>query len=148
MKKFITLVFLSTFILSFNASAQIPSNELGICLADNLNGKERKALAKWIFFSMAAHPEISSYANVSQEDSTNSNKFIGNLITRLLTSDCKDIVSKIAKNDPTSIQLAFTLVGEVAMQELTTDINVQRSIAEYINYTDINKIQELLVPVK
>ena len=30
------------------------------CLVDALNGKERKQLAKWIFFGIAAHPTISS----------------------------------------------------------------------------------------
>ena len=31
---------------------------LGRCLADNTTGRGRKDLARWVFVSMAAHPEI------------------------------------------------------------------------------------------
>ena len=34
---------------------------LSRCLADNTSGRDRKDLARWVFFAMAAHPEIKQY---------------------------------------------------------------------------------------
>ena len=36
--------------------------DLSTCVADNTSGKQRKDLARWVFFAMAAHPDFAAYA--------------------------------------------------------------------------------------
>ncbi len=122
-----------------------PADDLGVCLVDSLNGKERKALAKWIFFAIAAHPDINSYSNASSDDIQKSDVYIGKLITRLLTENCPGELRKANAADPMAIQNAFELVGKVAMQELMTDENVMRSITNYANYVDQEKLQTVIL---
>ena len=117
---------------------------LGTCLVDSLTGKERKHLAKWIYFAIAAHPEMSSYSNIKQEDRIKTDKYVGNLVTRLLAEDCASEFKSAQTTNPVALQRAFELVGQVAMQELMTDQDVKTSIISYIKYTDQNKIQEVL----
>ena len=145
MKNFINAVVLAVCVcVAIPAYSASPVDELGVCLVDSLNGKERKALAKWIFFAIAAHPEIMSYSNATGEDIRESDKYIGKLITRLLTVNCPNELRKANDADPMAIQQSFELVGKVAMQELMTDQHVMQAITGYANYVDREKLNEVL----
>lgn len=145
MKKIIkSIVLIMGIIVAAPALSDTSANNLGRCMVDALNGKERKQLAKWIFFAVAAHPEINSYSSATAKDINESDKNIGKLITRLLTSDCADELKISNKSDPLAIQKSFELVGQVAMQELMTDQNVMKAVTNYAQYTDQVKINSLL----
>ena len=93
---------------------------------------------------MAAHPEIIMYTKISAEDTNSSDRFIGGLISRLMTEDCPNEMKSASKVDPLAIEKAFELVGQVAMQELMTNQNVNASITSYAKYADQEKINKLL----
>ena len=135
---FIFLPVLSTVV---SADAQV----LGTCLADSLNGKERKILVKWIYFSMATHPEFQSNSSITESDRVNSDKATGKLITRLFVQDCPKEATLAQKSNPMAVQKAFEFVGQVAMQEIMTNQNVTTAISNYVLYTDQNKINALFV---
>lgn len=123
------------------------SDLLGECMIDSLTGKERKQLAQWIFFAMAAHPDIKEYSKVTLESQKSTNETIGKLVTRLLTENCVDQVKVAAKEDgQDAIRGAFELVGKVAMQELMTNKEVAASIAGYAKFVDNEKITAVLKP--
>ena len=130
--------------ISLNTLAGPATNTLGICLTDSLTGKERKTLAKWIFFAIAAHPEISSFSKVTEESQDQTNQFVGNLITRLMADDCPNQAKAALKEDGSvAFEQAFGMVGQVAMQELMADQNVTRSISGFEKYVDQAKISAL-----
>lgn len=145
MKKFL---FCMTAALSIAASpvahAVDPTQSLGSCLTDSLNGKERKELAKWVFMSMAAHPELSRFSTASPEDVKSENQYVGRLISRLLTKDCPEELKLANRANPMALQQAFGLVGQVAMQELMTNPKVTDALTGYTKYTDTNKINAIL----
>lgn len=126
-------------------AAQAATNDFATCLVDNLSGKERKNLAKWVFMAMAAHPEIKKYANVSAADIKESNQYVGTLITRLLTVDCPTQLKTAQASDPMAARKGFEMVGKVAMQELMTNQDVVASITGYIPYVDQKKINKVLM---
>lgn len=145
MKSFITTAIFASFLFAVpSISVANPTQAFGTCLIDNLNGKERKDLIKWIFFAIAAHPEINSFSKVTSDDSLKNDKVIGGLITRLLTENCPAEMKAANDADPQAIQTAFKLVGEVAMQELMTNKLVSNSISNYVNHADQKKIAEVL----
>ncbi len=128
------------------AQAATPTQELGRCLVDTLNGKERKGLAKWIFFSMAAHPEIAGYANATPAVIEQSDRYVGGLITRLLTDDCPNELRLAHGANPQAIEQAFELVGQVAMQELMNNPAVMRTLTNYSKFADLERIGRTLNP--
>lgn len=130
-------------LLSMSLTGVAYANDLGTCMIDSLNGKERKDLGKWMFFAMAAHPSIHAYSNITETDIENSDKYIGGLITRLLAEDCKGELTSILKSDPLAIQKAFEVVGRVAMQELMANEVVVRAITNYSKYADLQKIRDI-----
>jgi len=75
-----SIILMLSIAISPPAMSEGAANQLGGCMVDSLNGKERKELAKWIFFAIAAHPEIRSYTSISSEDINTSDKVVGELI--------------------------------------------------------------------
>ena len=125
-------------------SVQANTAEFGRCLVDALNGKERKTLARWIYFAMAAHPEIEQFSNISQSDKNATDRFVGGLITRLLTENCATEFKVAQKSDPQAVEKAFELVGQVAMQELMNNDSVMTAITSYAQYADMEKIGSMM----
>lgn len=138
----VTLVGLST--LSTQALSGPASDSLGVCLTDSLSGKERKQLARWIFFAMAAHPEMERFATITDADRDDADRVVGRLFTRLLAEDCAQ-EARLAVNEegPVALQGAFELVGRVAMQELMTNQDVATSISNYGRYLDQEKLNSI-----
>ncbi|EKO3420442.1 hypothetical protein KW497_05295 [Vibrio fluvialis] len=147
MKKSVTLGLIT--LMSINALPAFAqeSNSVGklqSCLTDSMNGRERKELAKWVFFAMASHYEIKSYANVTAGDKDQSSQYMGKLVTRLLAQDCYE-QTKLAYSEygPAAIQQAFSVVGEVAFSELMGDQNVQSYMGAFEKYLDQEKLHTL-----
>ena len=145
MKNLVKVTILSIGLLSgTSVIASTPTEQLGTCLIDTLNGKERKNLAKWIYFAIGSHPEIKSFMNATTDDIQKSDEYVGKLITKILTVDCPEELSAANKSDPMAIQKAFELVGQVAMQELMANQDTMKALTNYVTYTDQEKINSIL----
>ena len=140
----ISVLFFTLNVTSYSYSAQPETDALAGCLVDSLNGKERKMLAKWIFLSMSSHPDIKPYANATEEDIDGSDRFVGELITRLLTENCPEQLKAAIKVNPQAIEKSFELVGQVAMQELMNNQETVQALTKYVQYTDQQKLKKLL----
>jgi hypothetical protein len=135
------------FVAPQTAIASTASDALGACMIDSLTGKERKELAQWIFFGMAAHPDIKKYSKVGEEDQINIDKFVGGLVTRLLTNDCLQQTKNAVNTDgPNALKDAFGLVGKVAMQELMSNKEVSTSLYGYAKYLDKKELLNIMSP--
>lgn len=124
--------------------AQSATDAFATCLTDSLSGKERKDLASWIFFAMAAHPRIEQYATITEAARLQQDKDIGTLITRLLSENCPAQLVQAQQENPEALRMAFEMVGKVAMEELMNNSKVSQAIAAYANYVDMEKIQATL----
>ncbi len=119
-------------------------NAFSTCLVDNLNGKERKNLAKWMFFGIAAHPELKIYSQAGLDDIKRSDQYVGKLITRLLTVDCPNELKRAYSENTRAPEQAFAVVGKMAVQELMVNDAVVKSLTGYARYADMEKINKLL----
>lgn len=128
----------------FGVSAD-PVMQLGVCLTDSLTGKERKWLARWMFFAQSRHPSLSSFASVSAEDIDETDREVGKILTRLLTVECASYMRAANESSPLAMQFAFRLVGEQAMTELMTSPEVLTFFGGHAKYTDMAKINELMI---
>lgn len=126
---------------SLPALAQSQGDVLGKCLGDSTTGKDRKDLARWVFVSMAAHPEIRDLANISPEISDKSSREMGALVTRLLTESCVKEAQAVARGEGSqAMRTAFEALGRLAMLELTSNAEVAASVAGFEHYVDKAKL--------
>ncbi|KGD64710.1 hypothetical protein Y5S_02076 [Alcanivorax nanhaiticus] len=144
MKKFLVVVVsCAAFLLAGVAQAGPQAQRLGVCLTESLNGKERKQLAKWVFLSISAHSTIKPYSSASPADIDDSNRYVGGLITRLLTDDCPSQArAAFEENGARAFEDAFRVVGEVAMMELMNEPAVGESMGAFEKYLDQEKFNQ------
>ena len=68
-------------------------------------------------------------------------KYVGELITRLITKDCNEISNKALEEDSSAFEYAFSIVGQVAMQELMTESSVSESLGAFEKYLDLEEFE-------
>ena len=127
-------------------SAPSSIERLGRCLADSTSGKDRKDLARWIFLSMSIHPEIRSFSSADAAAGREaSDRTVGALFTRLLTETCAAQTRTAFKEGGTpALQTAFQSLGQLAMQEITSDPAVAASLTAFERHLDRQKLQSAL----
>jgi hypothetical protein len=129
------------------AQAQEPVAALKTCVTDNTSGRDRKDLAKWVFFAMAAHPEMKQYADGKVAAAVDeSSQKLAALVTRLLTESCVNEVRAVMKTGQGSqaLRYAFESLGQLAMQELMADKTVQDTMSLFQRYVDQTRLKEAL----
>lgn len=120
------------------------ADALSACMADNSTGKERKALARWVFLAMAQHPEIESLSSATEADRSGSQKEMAGLVTRLLTVQCVEQLKRVVKNEgQAGMGASFKVLGELAMRELMTDQKVSTAMTGYVLYLDKELFERL-----
>jgi hypothetical protein len=118
---------------------------LGNCLAENTTGRERKELAKWIFFAMAAHPEIKGRISIAGNDAEDSSKSVALIIMRLLTESClKETRAAVHGNSARSLEVAFEVLGRLAMMELMADEATMKAIGRWAEFMDSKRLAAAL----
>lgn len=145
MTHFKTLFALIAALVAFPAAAGPYADSLSSCLSDNTTGKERKELARWVFLAMAAHPEIRDLSAATATARDQAYQSVGVLVTRLLSDNCANQTrSAVQKEGSSSLQVAFSHLGKLAMQELMTNDEVKASISGFERYVDRRKLDAAL----
>lgn len=129
---------------SSGVQANPQADALGNCVAESTTGRDRKDLARWLFVAMSAHPEMKSISSVSGTAVEDASRVAGGLFTRLLAETCAaQVKAAIKVNGPSAIQSAFTVLGELAMQELMTDKDVAATMGVLERHLDKQKLEAL-----
>ena len=133
-------------VLSLFAAAPVHAGQhadaLAACLADSTTGKDRKDLARWVFLAMAAHPDMRDLSSASDAAREQASQSVGALLTRLLTEGCTEQARLAAMNEGgPAFQAAFGSLGRLAIQELTSNREVNTSLSTFEKYLDKKKIQ-------
>ncbi len=97
-------------------------------------------MAKWVFMGIAVHPDMQGLSTITPENRDSMDRLMGNLVTRLMTENCKSQVKwALSSEGNPSLKAAFESIGKLAMQELMTNPKVYDSFNSYSKYLDNNK---------
>ena len=119
---------------------------LSSCVADNTSGKQRKDLARWIFFAMAAHPDLVPYRTSEVSAAREStDRVIAELFVYLITQQCPNEASAAFEERGTAgLQVAFEELGRLAMLELMSNADTSTAMSSFEKYLDNDKITAAL----
>jgi hypothetical protein len=126
------------------AVASPASDDLGRCLVKASSSDDKTTLMVWAFTAISAHPSVKAYANVSDAQRLEVSKSAARLLERLTTVDCrKETLAAFKADGPTSIQGAFTTLGQVAVGGLVQDPAVAKAMGLVTSQLDMAKFQSL-----
>ena len=136
---------LATSLFATASTAGPTADALASCIADNTTGKDRKDLAQWVVVAMAAHPDIRHLSKISEQGREELDKTLAKLATKLITESCaKEAKAAINAEGGASFEYAFSTLGRLAMQELTSNPAVNASFSSYTKYLDKAKFEAAL----
>jgi hypothetical protein len=119
-------------------------DDLAKCLVASTTKEDRASLVRWMFAAAAANPAVASIANVSPKVLAETNASTGALFMRLLTDTCKDKAkTALTYEGPATIQLSFTVLGQVAAGELFSSPEVRKAMSGLETSIDKKKLEEL-----
>lgn len=146
MKKYFAILSLITVFLSPSMSYGGEALEsLKICVADNINGKERKDVAKWMYFAISQHSTLKPYTTVTSKDVQEQDQSFAKLLTRLLSEDCRQFTkAAFVDNGPSAFEEAGGVLGEIAMLELMREEGVLQAFVGYTQFLDSDSFTKAL----
>lgn len=121
------------------------TDALSMCLVKQTTEADKTMLVKWIFATIALHPEVESMAVVSYEQRDALNEQFASLVQRLLTESCRTEAGEALKYEGNAaIEGGFNILGQVATRELFTNPVVSQGMAEIAKYMDESAFESLL----
>ncbi len=131
--------------ISVVAQAGTYSDDLSRCLVESSTPQDKSLLVKWMFTSMALHPDIASMANVTQAQRDTANKDAAEMFSRLMTVTCLEQSKKaIQFEGAAAIEQGFNAFGQVAGRELFAHPNVGQALSALQDHIDMKKLNSKL----
>ncbi|QSX31006.1 hypothetical protein [Shewanella cyperi] len=142
---FYRLIFVAALSFSGVSQAGVYSDDLSRCLVESSTSKDKSTLVKWMFTSMALHPDVASMASITPEQREASDKAAAEMIFKLMTQTCLTQAKKaIQYEGPLAIQQGFSVFGQVAGQELFANPNVAQALNGLEKHIDAEKLASTL----
>ena len=144
-----TLIKLCVLLLTMGSStsslAGPYADAIGQCFANSTTGKDRIELARWIFSSMALHPDVVSSSAITPQKREAINQSTGALFSRLMAENCtKEVKEAIKFEGQGALKTAFESLGKLAMQELMSNPAVGAGFSGFEKYVDMPKLKKAL----
>jgi hypothetical protein len=117
-------------------NAQVPA-VLGKCIVANITASDRQDLARWVFLSMAAHPEVKQFSNARAEAADVAARKVGALFTRTMRDECAKEVQEAARTKgPPVVPSAINFFTQLGVQELMTNRDVLSTLSSFSQFAD------------
>lgn len=116
--------------------AQVPA-VLGKCIVANITTSDRHDLARWVFLSMAAHPEVKQFSTARAEATEAAARKVGALFTRTMRDECAKEVQEAARAEgPPVVPSAINFFTQLGVQELMVNHDVLANLSSFSQFAD------------
>lgn len=137
----ITILSAAGILACSSAHAGVYSDALGVCLVKSTTASDRTNLVRWVFSSIALHPDIRAMSSITVAQRADIDKTAGGLYERLLTVDCRAETIAAVKNEGSAgLEAGFNTLGQVAMRGLFSASEVTAGMAGLTANVDSAKL--------
>jgi hypothetical protein len=132
-------------IVAIDALAGPYGDDMAKCLVKSASPTDRNSFLKWLFTSIALHPDVQSMVTISAEQRDEMNKNAGALFMRLLTESCRtETQQAIRYEGPATLQYAFQVFGQAAVGDLLANPIVAEGMKGLNKYLDEQKFKAMM----
>jgi hypothetical protein len=139
----------SSVALSVPAVAGPYADDMAKCLVKSTSTADRTVFVKWMFASMALHPDVKSMSVVTEQQRDDLNKSAAVMFQHLLLETCRTETQQAIKYEgPETLSYAFQIFGQAAARELFSEPSVAAAMSGLTKYFDKNKLKSLTEPTE
>lgn len=119
---------------------------LSRCLVDSTSPEDRRVLVKWVFSTLAQHPDIATMARIDPAQRDLAERQAARVFERLLTEKCTAPLKVAIKQSGTdAIGKSFEALGSAATGELLQNGQVVGAGAGLMKHLNAQKIMLSLI---
>ncbi len=151
MKKFLVIIALSLGVSSYSFAGE-HATPLPQCLVSNTTSADKEILTRWVFTTLAKHPNLatdpkmSDLASIAQNVRSGADREMAQLVEKFIYDKCNSQLKAAIKNEgPLAIQTSIRSYVQQTGQEILQHPSIAGSIGGVASQMNAQKLFEALM---
>ena len=116
-------------------------DQLSNCLVKSTTAADKTTVLQWTFVALSAHPELKKFSNVNEEQRTQLDKNLAQVLQRILVDQCaSQTKAVIAAEGVQAVGDSFQELGQITGEEILENPEVESQLKGVLRYVDLNKL--------
>ncbi len=116
-------------------------DQLSNCLVKSTTAADKTTVLQWTFVALSAHPELKKFSNVNEEQRTQLDKNLAQVLQRILVEQCSaQTKAVIAAEGVHAVGDSFQELGQITGEEILENPEVKTQLKGVLRYVDLNKL--------
>ena len=116
-------------------------DQLSNCLVKSTTAADKTTVLQWTFVALSAHPEFKKFSNVNEEQRTQLDKNLAQVLQRILVDQCaSQTKAVIAAEGVQAVGDSFQELGQITGEEILENPEVESQLKGVLRYMDLNKL--------
>ncbi|MGB9191170.1 MULTISPECIES: hypothetical protein [unclassified Acinetobacter] len=116
-------------------------DQLSKCLVKSTTAADKTTVLQWTFVALSAHPELKKFSNVNEEQRTQLDKNLAQVLQRILVEQCSaQTKAVIAAEGVQAVGDSFQELGQITGEEILENPEVKSQLKGVLRYVDLNKL--------
>lgn len=116
-------------------------DQLSNCLVKSTTAADKTTVLQWTFVALSAHPELTKFSNVNEEQRTQLDKNLAQVLQRILVDQCSgQTKAVIAAEGVQAVGDSFQELGQITGEEILKNPEVNNQLKGVLRYVDLNKL--------
>ena len=116
-------------------------DQLSNCLVKSTTAADKTTVLQWTFVALSAHPELKKFSNVNEEQRTQLDNNLAQVLQRILVEQCSSQTKAvIAAEGVQAVGDSFQELGQITGEEILENPEVKSQLKGVLRYVDLNKL--------
>ena len=116
-------------------------DQLSNCLVKSTTATDKTTVLQWTFVALSAHPELKKFSNVNEEQRTQLDKNLAQVLQRILVEQCSaQTKAVIAAEGVQAVGDSFQELGQITGEEILENPEVKTQLKGVLRYIDLNRL--------
>ncbi|OTG92104.1 hypothetical protein B9T34_01865 [Acinetobacter sp. ANC 3813] len=123
------------------AAAGPTVDQLSDCLVKSTTAADKTTVLQWTFVALSAHPELKKFSNVNEEQRTQLDKNLAQILQRILVEQCSAQTKAVIQAEGVqAVGDSFQELGSITGEEILKTPEVKEQLKGVVRYIDLNKL--------
>ncbi|MEJ2898271.1 hypothetical protein [Acinetobacter sp. NS-4] len=115
--------------------------QLSNCLLKSTTAADKTTVLQWTFVALSAHPELKKFSNVNEEQRTQLDKNLAQVLQRILVEQCSSQTKAVIQAEGLqAVGDSFQELGSITGEEIINNPEVNNQLKGVLRYVDLNKL--------
>ena len=116
-------------------------DQLSHCLVKSTTAADKTTVLQWTFVALSAHPELKKFSNVNEEQRTQLDQNLAQVLQRILVEQCSSQTKAVIQAEGLqAVGDSFQELGQITGDEILENPEVKSQLKGVLHYVDLNKL--------